>query len=622
MSLVNAFVVPANELTDVGLQAIEMRRLGRFVAVAGRNGAGKSRVLSKVQDYVTRRAVGLRSANSYREQLNNLKLALQQRPEDTNAAQWKQRIDTLELELSHTFDRIITEVPDQQVVAIRFVPKVVDLVPPRALPMGELVGRYEQAKEPGLAGYEQKCLFYIQQLQYRWWNAEHQRFSGTSAQKADAIGDYETFEALIARLLGTDLSRDINGEPTLFGRPIPDASLSDGQKVILQLAVALHAQRQSLADAVFLLDEPENHLHPSAVIDLLQTLYAEAKNSQIWVATHSVPLLAYMASVEPMSLWFADNGHVSNAGRHPQKVLNSLLGGDERIGQLNSFTGLPAQLAAVNYALESLLPPGVIGTGQNDDQVSQIAGVLATLNRAGLPRVLDFGAGKGRLIQGIGAELRIKGYEAFSFIDYFAFDEYSQDRLECEKVIAANFSDTTKRYFSSREEFFSHREHGSIDVAVLCNVLHEISPVRWLSLFGSDGLLPSALATDGYALIVEDQRIPVGEGAHEYGFLVLDTSQLRLLFAVRDDDVLSKRFVWSDARGDGRLKAHLIHRSLFCRVTAESRTAALKELRTVSRMQIERVRTLSPTYANGQLHAFWTQQFANASIALGDLENM
>ena len=62
-----------------------------------------------------------------------------------------------------------------------------------------------------------------------------------------------------------------------------------------------------------------------------------------------------------MSLWYVDGGSASNSGRNPTAVLESLLGDEEQIGRLNSFTGLPAILANVNYAAECVLPPKVIG---------------------------------------------------------------------------------------------------------------------------------------------------------------------------------------------------------------------------------------------------------------------
>jgi predicted ATPase len=89
---------------------------------------------------------------------------------------------------------------------------------------------------------------------------------------------------------------------TVFGKPLADSGLSDGQKVLIQFAVALHAQKGKLDNTVFIMDEPENHLHPSALVEFFDALGEVANNSQFWIATHSVPLLAYLVHKEPMSI--------------------------------------------------------------------------------------------------------------------------------------------------------------------------------------------------------------------------------------------------------------------------------------------------------------------------------
>lgn len=53
--LIEKFIVPANELVDLGLQPIEINRLGRFVVLAGKNGAGKSRILNKLESCIQHR---------------------------------------------------------------------------------------------------------------------------------------------------------------------------------------------------------------------------------------------------------------------------------------------------------------------------------------------------------------------------------------------------------------------------------------------------------------------------------------------------------------------------------------------------------------------------------------
>ena len=126
---------------------------------------------------------------------------------------------------------------------------------------------------------------------------------------------YKKLVDLIELLLKTTLGRSIDGDATLFGKPLALANLSDGQKVLIQLAVALHAQNGKLDNTVFLLDEPENHLHPSALIEFLDALELVAPSAQFWIATHSVPLLAHIANKEPMAIWYVEDGAISNAGR-------------------------------------------------------------------------------------------------------------------------------------------------------------------------------------------------------------------------------------------------------------------------------------------------------------------
>src|SRR5690606_21424714 len=147
--------------------------------------------------------------------------------------------------------------------------------------------------------------------------------------------------------------------------------------------------------------------------------------------------------------------------------------------------------------------------------------------------------------------------------------------------------------------------------------LHEIPPGDWHSILSSQtSLFQRALKDDGYLLLVEDQRIPVGEKAHEFGFLVLDTAHLKTLFLIKQNDITEQLFITNDFRKDGRLKDHLNSKNILRRMTSESRTKAIKELQQSCLDEIKRIRTESPNYTNGQLHGFWTQQFANAHMYL------
>ncbi|MGT2505737.1 AAA family ATPase [Cupriavidus basilensis] len=463
-----------------------MKRLGRFVAIAGRNGAGKSRLLNALERALADRSNALSQMSSHQNNIKVYNDALTVNPNSPDAGQWKRIIADSEMQIRRVTEVVACDPKLGRVQAIRFVPKQLGLEDPRVSPRGQVAAKSTNAKSPGLNGYNSHCLYYIQYVQERWWNATHQGYSGSEESKAEAVSSFDALQDVIIRLFGTELGRNIDGESMLFGKPIADAGLSDGQSVILQFAVALHAQNGSLENSVFLLDEPENHLHPSAVVDVVKAIYSATSFSQIWIATHSVPLLAYVASVDPMSLWYMSDGHVTHAGRHPATVLTSLLGDDDGISQLHAFTGLPAQLAAVNYAIESLFPPKVVIGGGVDPQVNQIHGILDSLLDDGPTKVIDIGAGKGRLLDGLTVAVAERGERLADRLDYYAYDAFPDDKAICESVISAHYGVGSNRYFSTPDELFSVKDERSFSLVVLCNVLHEIPPEEWKEFFRAD----------------------------------------------------------------------------------------------------------------------------------------
>jgi hypothetical protein len=383
--------------------------------------------------------------------------------------------------------------------------------------------------------------------------------------------------------------------------------------VLIQLAVALHAQNGKLDNTVFLLDEPENHLHPSALIEFLDALEKIAPSAQFWIATHSVPLLAHIANKEPMSIWYVEEGAISNAGSKPEKVLHGLLGNDAQIANLNNFSSLPAQYAALTFAAESLFPPKTVGGGVGDPQVAQV-GRMLSFDESKPISVLDYGAGKSRLLAGLVALAIEQGKELKSCLDYFAFDSSDADKQHSEAVISSVYGSAVNKHFLNDDAYFSSKDNGAIDVVVMCNVLHEISAHEWLKLFGVQSLTNRALKENGTLLIVEDQRIPTGEKAHQFGFLVFDTAHLKTLFAVKEADISAGMFRSQDHRGDGRLKAHWIGKELLARITSDTRKQAIDELIATAKTQIHQLRNAAPDYKVGQLHGFWTQQLANAIL--------
>ena len=81
--LIQKFILPLAEVSDLGLKAIHMNRLGRFVALAGKNGAGKSRILGRLAACVQTRAKGTKNLSLLRQAIDNAEKAISRDPESS-----------------------------------------------------------------------------------------------------------------------------------------------------------------------------------------------------------------------------------------------------------------------------------------------------------------------------------------------------------------------------------------------------------------------------------------------------------------------------------------------------------------------------------------------------------
>jgi ABC-type cobalamin/Fe3+-siderophores transport system ATPase subunit len=242
--------VPGSELEDVKLKTIDMNRLGRFVALTGKNGAGKSRVLGKLNTFINLRNQYVGQHEDFRQNIINYKNAIEgQAPDNPKIASWKQQIEENQRVLSHATERIFPATAPILNV-LYFVPKQLNLIDSRGHSKNALMNLFVQAKNLGLNGFETICFSYIQKTQDREWTASHQRATHDQAVIAEAKVEYERMVSLIELLLKAKLERSIDDDAMLFGKPLAEATLSDGQKVLIQLAVALHAQRDKLGNYI------------------------------------------------------------------------------------------------------------------------------------------------------------------------------------------------------------------------------------------------------------------------------------------------------------------------------------------------------------------------------------
>jgi hypothetical protein len=280
-------------------------------------------------------------------------------------------------------------------VAVSFVPPDVTLRDARQLSKSDSAKAAGVVRENvGFGSTRQGTVAYLEEILNREWEVSHQRYDGNAVDKARAIDELERLQEIVRTVMGGDLRRDHEGNVMLFGMLVGAGTLSQGQTILLQFCVALHAQGTRLDECILFLDEPERHLHPAALVDTIGRLQTLVTRGQIWIATHSVHVLAH---VDPASIWYMADGRVEYAGRTPERVLRGLLGDEEQVARLYSFMGEPGRHAVILFALECLLPPATVAT-TTDAQSTQMTRILLDDFGQRQKCIVDYGAGRGRLL--------------------------------------------------------------------------------------------------------------------------------------------------------------------------------------------------------------------------------
>ncbi len=638
---------------DVGMPELpldppfEMRAIGPIVVLAGPNGSGKSRILRLLKTLIDKKPTPefeRHSKELIAQESRSLKVFEGQEAEAlekersgqpnelsvarNNLAQLRSRLEGYRTTLDAS--NSISLSSDEPPAIIRFVPSVPTLVDPFNTTELDASQRAD-ALSLGPENAQQNAPAYARRILRRAMEAESKRFkqeSGHLLPKTPAELSSNALLELMASLLGPDITLDLDDARLLIGPTQPySTTLSPGQQILFQFACMLHARGSSLANSIVVMDEPENHLHPAVLAEIVAALRQQLGNSQLWIATHSVPLIAQLMAVDNKCLWFVNKDRVKHSGRSPEVVLESLMGGTDGAHALHELTMLPAQYAAIRFLTECLDDPEVVGPNIKDPQTRQITKLLESLAERRRDadrklRVLDFGAGKGRVL----ATLRDSDPSVASWLDYFAYDIAEQDRSECEREIALTYpGDSRERWFSDLS-LLEARAGADLDVVIMCNVLHEVHPDDWLLLMATNGRLSRLISSDGFLLVVEDYGIPVGERAHDYGFLLLDEQELSHLFAVAPADRDAHRFsrqTSSDSRYAERLNAFLIAKACLDRLTPDTQRAAIDSLR---RRMADTVRTFlrdknARSTAAGRDYARSAQLLANADIWLEAHQN-
>jgi len=446
----------------------------------------------------------------------------------------------------------------------------------------------------------------------------------------DEDGSVEEFSRILRALLGTELgwNRDAANMPMprLFGRPFNPDELSEGQKVLIAWAISLHRQRRRLRHAVVLIDEPENHLHPDVCIRALQALRDEVLGDygQIWVATHSIPLIAW-ARID--SLYAVNDGKIEYAGNNVCKVVDALAGGSEGREQLRTFLADAEQIGLYHFIAQCLVEPSVVISKENDPQEKSFATVVEKLLKENdALRILDYGAGRCRLAEALTKAFSDKP-DLLRRIQYLAYDRDTtfaserQARLNALCKAGALAEEVNVLDLRPKDE--------QVDLVVLCNVLHEIPAGEWAGVFRN---CRQALKPTGSLIVIEDQTPSVGELPHRKGFIILNCSEMKLL--LQEDEELVGDGISGVRRGknvvidlSNNVPEDWCGRISILQVPAASLNVenlnldkALGAVVDRCRDEVEKLRSdasASPMQRTGRLHALYAMMWMNAELARG-----
>lgn len=619
--MIEAIHFDARLCADFGLRRCEIHGLKDIVVLAGPNGHGKSRylrVLASQWQNLEQHFGGLLQHLGVAPSIHELRDHELEAPflellkalttgDDAQSIGARERIDArmkaLLLDAEAVRNVRLASALSARILRERKLPALVYITHSQSshvgncYPMNDLVGRAHS---------------YLHEMGKRIYLRDHPKYA---AKHAAALAELDSFQLTLRELLGTqvecgdvdDRPGQISANPLLFGRPLKIQELSEGQRILLGWAILIHQEAGRIRDAILVFDEPELHLHPEACIRAIDSL-SSLQPVQIWVATHSLPLLAYAGADRVFSV---EDGAIAFAGNRIVDTQQALVGGREGRARLREFLADADAIAYSTYAAQCLVAPESVASRTGDPQPGMLLSALQARVAGGEQlRVLDYAAGQGRIAQALGgtsdsirARLR---YYAYNDPDYTS----NEERTLCRQRVAALGQGDGEAYYAEDLRERQLATAAKMDIVLLCNVLHEIPHSRWMRVFEA---IARVLAPEGKLVVMEDQRISVGELPHAKGFLVLDVLELTALFSAAPGALKQTIAL------DGRLTLIEVPRDSLLHVTPTTIHTALELVAQRALDGAQRCRRETgrgQSHARGREHAFFTMLYANAHMAL------
>ncbi len=390
------------------------------------------------------------------------------------------------------------------------------------------------------------------------------------------------------------------------GREFNYAEFSDGEKTIFAYVLLFFLMSQNkkirLKESIIIIDEPELHLHPDAEIDLINGIRnIIAEKGQLWIATHSINILSHLNFDE---IFMVKDGQINHPSQTIQsEALSELMQIEERVLKLSEFITNISEWTYINFMVECFTNPDVIEIAKdNDPQVKSVKEIINLNSNGHNTLLLDFGAGKGRLVEQVMLDEKLKGIVECSALE---------PNTDFHKILSDK---GVKKIYSSYEELTQN----CYDYIVLCNVLHEINIDEWVHTINK---VISSLKSNGHLIIIEAKYLNKGEQIGSTGFLLLDENEIQVLFNLSDCPSTLKHKELMD-----NITCVLIPRKDLNTISNLNLNQTIDVLEKNTLHKIEEIRLNQnyniPKTKFGRQSAFLAQQYINVKLTKKHLANL
>lgn len=332
--------------------------------------------------------------------------------------------------------------------------------------------------------------------------------------------------------------------------------MSPGELALFYLCILLIIIKYNKDDSkklAVLLDEPELHLHPKALMSFIDYLKNEKAVEMCCIATHSIFLIPLFDFYEIIHI---ERGVVQT---YNSKLYNDIF--ENIVGKnelLNDFLISRDTWKYYQFIAECFYLPTIVEkVNVKDEQFLKFLSYIKSLGKSKKNiTILDYGAGGGRLGKTINYMGESENYIKRK-IKYFYYDKYQEKPadLECEAFRSIDEIQVQNRKFNC---------------VILMNFLHEIDVKEWEKTFSD---ICTILEDDGYLLIFEVVTLLHGEQPYgDNGYILLGEEQIRKLFMESNINMVS-------LKDSDKTRMFIIPKTLVMFVTENSILKALKSLK-------------------------------------------